>query len=190
MKFKCNNCDKSCFICKDEQGRWQKTCPICGATEEVTFPTGKIVLLFAWDELLDNFTDELREDTKVASVYSFESVSEFKKTWLEKVEGPDSMWYWVYQYKDDGTPLLVCSGAWGPGDDEILAEYFGKEWKENADDDPVHVILRDGNADDAIEALEAAEIDAEYLDDTRILVPADSAYEEVLDRANIKWDIA
>ena len=67
---------------------------------------------------------------------------------------------------------------------------FGEECEEAAESDLVHVILRDGNADDAIEALEAAEIDAEFLDDTRILVPADSAYEEVLDRANIKWDIA
>lgn len=66
---------------------------------------------------------------------------------------------------------------------------FGEECEETAEGDLVHVILRDGDAEDAIEALEAAGIDAEYLDDTRILVESGSEYGDVLDAAGIHWDV-
>ena len=60
-------------------------------------------------------------------------------------------------------------------------------------DEKLHIILPNGDADEAIEALEEAGIDCEYLDDTHILVDMETgygSYEDVLDDAVIDWDIA
>ena len=54
----------------------------------------------------------------------------------------------------------------------------------------IHVILRNGDADDAIAALESENIDCEYLDDYRILVKDCKEAYSVLDEENIRWDCA
>ena len=52
----------------------------------------------------------------------------------------------------------------------------------------LHIILPNGDAADACEALDDAGVKNDYLNDYRILVDENSDYEDVLDDAGIKWD--
>lgn len=120
MKLNCLHCGHEFdgSITKDELG-WHSSCPECGCSFDVDVPDGKIVMVFAWDETDEYFTNDWYDNNEFATYYAFDTPEEFIEAWNNMVDNPDGMWYWVL---DDGE--LVCSGACDPYDIEIFEEYW------------------------------------------------------------------
>ena len=89
---------------------------------EYEIPDKKIVMLFSddtGDDYEEFFTNEIKEGTRVLSVYTYDTEEEFIKDWLRIKEDPDSMWYWVFKDEEQ-----ICSGACDPDDIYTFLESF------------------------------------------------------------------